>query len=71
MRNGRQKIPSKREAYEFIEKMAHLLTLDEIAERLGGITRQRAGQLRKEAGVNFKHNKWMRQVKSDLLPTAN
>lgn len=70
MRNGRQKIPSKREAYALIEQMAHVLTLDEIAKRLGGISRQRAGQLRKEAGVNFKHNKW-HQVKSDLLPSMN
>lgn len=70
MRNGRQKIPSKREAYELIEKMAHVLTLDEIAKRLGGISRQRASQLRKEAGVKIKHNKW-HQVKSDLLPSMN
>lgn len=70
MRNGRQKITSKREAYALIEQMAHLLTLDELAKRLGGITRQRAGQLRKEAGVKVKHNKW-HQVKSDLLLNGN
>lgn len=70
MKNGRQKIPSKKEAYDLIEKYGHLLTLDEIAKRLNGISRQRAGQLRKEAGVNIKHNKW-RQVKSDLLPAMN